>query len=137
VTAFVDTSAFYAATDRGDSSHERAKTLIAEEAALVTSDHVLVETWFLLRSRGGRAAAELFWQGLRSGVARVESVLSADLDRAWEIGESFPDQDFSLVDRTSFALMQRIGVATAISFDDDFAIYRFGRSRERAFEVRR
>lgn len=137
MTVFVDTSAFYAAADRGDSSHGRAKALIDQAEALVTSDHVLVETWFLLRSRGGRAAAELFWQGLRSGLAKVESVLSADLDLAWRIGEAFPDQDFSLVDRTSFALMQRLGVVTAISFDDDFAIYRFGRSRERAFEVRR
>ncbi len=54
---------------------------------------------------------------------------------AWSIGESFPYQGFSIVDRTSFAVMQRRGVLRVASFDGDFAIYRFGPRRERAFEV--
>jgi predicted nucleic acid-binding protein len=41
------------------------------------------------------------------------------------------------VDRTSFAIMERLGIASAASFDDDFSIYRFGSKRQRAFEVRR
>jgi len=32
-------------------------------------------------------------------------------------------QDFSIVDRTSFAIMERLGLSHAASFDDDFAIY--------------
>jgi len=62
---------------------------------------------------------------------------SADLDVAWEIGQEFPDQDFSLVDRTSFAVMRRLGLTRVASFDDHFAIYRYGRARERALEVLR
>ena len=62
-------------------------------------------------------------------------VFLADLERAWSIGLDFPDQAFSIVDRTSFAVMQRMGVLRAASFDDDFAIFRFGSRRERAFEV--
>jgi predicted nucleic acid-binding protein len=57
------------------------------------------------------------------------------MNAAWAIGESFPDQKFSIVDRTSFAVMERLGITRAASFDDDFAIYRYGRSRERAFEI--
>jgi len=72
---------------------------------------------------------------LRSGAARIEPVGPADLERAWSIGRDFPDQGFSIVDRTSFAVMQRLGVLRAASFDDDFAIVRFGSRRERAFEV--
>jgi predicted nucleic acid-binding protein len=60
-----------------------------------------------------------------------------DLDAAWRIGEAFPDQDFSIVDRTSFAVMERLGIASVASFDDHFSIYRFGPRRERAFDVRR
>jgi predicted nucleic acid-binding protein len=62
-------------------------------------------------------------------------VTFADLDIAWSIGEVFPDQDFSIVDRTSFVVMQRLGIYRVASFDSDFAIYRFGPRRERAFEV--
>ena len=33
--------------------------------------------------------------------------------------------------------MRRLGVQRAVSLDDDFAIFRFGPRRERAFEVLR
>jgi predicted nucleic acid-binding protein len=101
----------------------------------VTSDHVLVETWFLLAHRIGRSAAERYWEAIRGGVARVEPVTAADLETAYAIGETFPDQDFSIVDRTSFAVMQRLGVLRAATLDQHFAIFRFGRDRSRAFEI--
>lgn len=134
---FVDSSAFYAAVDDSDANHPRATELLSAGDDLVTTDHVLVETWLLMRSRGSRAGAERFWQALRAGVASVETVLAGDLDAAWRIGEAFPDQAFSIVDRTSFAVMERLGITTVASFDVDFAIYRFGLRRERAFDVRR
>jgi predicted nucleic acid-binding protein len=70
-------------------------------------------------------------------MAAVEHVLRADLDNAWQIGEEFPDQGFSLVDRTSFAVMERLGISRVASFDSHFAVYRFGPRRSRAFEVLR
>lgn len=103
--------------------------------SLVTSDHVLVETWLLLRHRLGERAAERFWEGLRSGVATIEPVVAADLEVAWEIQDRFSDQGFSIVDCTSFAVMQRLGIRRAATFDDDFAVFRFGKRRERAFEI--
>jgi uncharacterized protein len=137
VSAFVDTSAWYAATDAGDRSHQRATALLSDEERLVTSDHVLVETWLLVASRGHRTAADGFWGRLRGGVADIESVTASDLATAWAIGEAFEDQDFSIVDRTSFAVMERLGVHRAISFDNDFAVYRFGKGRRQAFTVLR
>jgi len=137
VSLFVDTSAWYAAADRSDRSHRRAKAVLAVDETLVTTDHVLVETWVLLRHRLGRAAAERFWEGLRAGAAEVEAVAAADLAVAWAAGESFPDQDFSIVDRTSFAVMQRLGLRRVAAFDDDFSVFRFGRGRRQAFEVLR
>jgi predicted nucleic acid-binding protein len=102
---------------------------------LVTTDRILVETWALIRHRMGRQAAERFWEGVRFGAATVEMVRAADLDSAWEIGRSYRDQDFSIVDRTSFAAMRRLGIEHAASLDDDFAIFRFGPNRRRAFTV--
>jgi predicted nucleic acid-binding protein len=60
---------------------------------------------------------------------------AADLEVAWAIGQAFDDRDFSIVDRTSFAVMQRLGVPRAASFDRDFAVYWFGPGRRQAFEV--
>lgn len=133
-TLFVDTSAFYAAVDRGDGSHDRAITMLGGGDRLLTSDHVLIETWLLLRYRLGRHVAERFWAAVRGGSAGIEPVGDGDLEAAWAIGEALLDQDFSIVDRTSFAV-QRLGVLRVASFDDDFAIFRFGSRRERAFEV--
>jgi len=135
MSLFVDTAAWYAAADGGDRSHDRAKQVLAAGERLVTSDHVLAETWTLLRYRLGRPAAERFWEGLRSGAAALEVVGAADLEAAWAIGEAFPDQDFSITDRTSFAVMQRLGIERVASFDDHFAIYRYGRNRKRSFTV--
>ena len=101
----------------------------------MTSDHILVETWLLLAHRLGSDPAERFWGALRSGAASVEPVTLGDLEVAFSIGESFPDQDFSIVDRASFAIMQRLGVFRAATLDGHFAIFRFGRERRRAFEI--
>jgi predicted nucleic acid-binding protein len=98
---------------------------------------VLIETWTLLRYRIRRQAAERFWDALRNGVAVIEPVIAADLEAAWQIGTAFRDQDFSIVDRTSFAVMRRLGIERAASFDDDFAIFRFGPNRRHAFSILR
>jgi len=135
LSVFVDSSVFYAAIDAGDSGHSRARDVLGSGESLITTDHVLVETWLLLRGRAGKPAADRFWASVRAGSVTLELVMPSDLEAAWAIGESFPDQDFSIVDRTSFAVMQRIGVHRAASLDSDFAIFRFGRRRERAFEI--
>lgn len=135
MTIFVDSSIFMAAADRSERRSRDAKDLLQSADALVTSDHVLVETWLLLLRRLGFQAAERFWEGIRAGVARVELVGHGDVEVAWRIGELFADQHFSLVDRTSFAVMERLGVHRAASFDSHFSIYRFGARRDRAFTV--
>lgn len=135
MTLFVDTSTFYAAADIGDVNHARAAAIIDSGQRLLTSDHVLLESWLLIRRRLGADAAKRYWGEIRAGAVSLEVVLAADLEVAWSIGEMFLDQDFSVVERTSFAVMQRLGLHRATSFDDDYAIYRYGPRRERAFEV--
>ena len=137
MSVFVDTSVWFGAANIRDRLNARAKNILADIAAPVLTDHVLVETWRLLHARVHRQAAEHFWLGIRRGAAQLEKVLAADLEAAWAIGEAFPDQDFSIVDRTSFAVMERLGLARAASFDDHFAVYRYGRNRDRAFEILR
>ena len=57
------------------------------------------------------------------------------MEDAWAIGQRYPDQDFSLTDRTSFALMERLQIHDVASFDTDFAVYRFGGNKTGAFRI--
>ena len=138
MSVFVDTSAWYAAADRHDVHHDRATERLSEFSRdLLTSDHVLVETWFLASNRLGVDVAETLLNAIRAGRARVEIATGADLENAARIHEAFPDQEFSIVDRTSWSVMQRLGMREAISFDRDYSIFRFGRDGRQAFTVHR
>jgi predicted nucleic acid-binding protein len=135
---FVDTGAFYAFADSDDAHHAAATTTFLARGGrgdLVTSDHVVVETWLLMRARLGARAAMRFWDGLESGVVKVLGVTSVDLTRAREIARVWADQDFSLVDCTSFAVMERRKIAEAFAFDSHFRVFRLGADRKRAFRV--
>lgn len=134
---FIDTSAWFAAANARDNHNADAKRLFAQIALPVTTDYVLVETWALLNTRVGYRAAEQFWGNIRRGVADLERVAASDLEAAWTIGDLYRDQLFSIVDRTSFAVMERLGIRRAASFDQDFLIYRYGRFRDQAFEIMR
>lgn len=135
MTVFVDSSVWFAAAVVRDQDNARAKSILQSTWDHITTDHVLVETWLLLNSRYGREVAERFWDQIQRGGVGVEIVTMADLQAAWAIGAAFPDQAFSIVDRTSFAVMERLGIVRAASFDNDFAVYRYGRARDKAFEV--
>jgi predicted nucleic acid-binding protein len=135
MSLFVDTSIWYAAADSSDRSNAAAKAILKSGEPLVTSDHVLVETWTLLHHRLGTKAAERFWDALRSGIATMEPVKLGDLEVAWEIGLAWRDQDFSIVDRTSFAVLRRLGIDRVASLDEHFAIFRFGPKRRHSFTV--
>ena len=65
----------------------------------------------------------------------IEPVGMADLEAAWEIGLGWRDQDFSIVDRTSFAVMRRLGIEEVASLDEHFAVFRFGPKRRQSFHV--
>ena len=135
MSLFVDTSIWYAAADSSDRSNARAKVILKSGETLVTSDHVLVETWTLLHHKLDRRAAERFWEGLRSGIAVIEAVTLADLEVAWDIGVSWHDQEFSIVDRTSFAVMGVSVIDRVGSFDAHFSVFRFGPKRRQSFHV--
>jgi len=135
MSLFVDTSIWYSASDSSDRSNARSTAILKSGETLVTSDHVLIETLTLLHHKLARKAAERFWEGLRSGIAAIETVTLADLEIAWDIGVSWRDQDFSIVDRTSFAVMRRLGIDRVASLDAHFAVFRFGPKRRESLHV--
>ena len=134
MSLFVDTSIWYAAVDASDVDNARARRILSACEDLITTDHVLVETWRLVHHRIGRKQAEKFWEGLR-GSAWIEIVGTADLEAAWQMGQSWRDQDFSIINRTSFAVMLRLGMGRAASLDEHFAVFRFGPKRRQSFAI--
>lgn len=122
---FVDTGAFVALDVRRDRHHRAAAdaltALIERGPRFVASNYVFGETYTTLLARSGRQAAIQWGRRMRAG-AQIEFVpIDQELeDSAWEILEQHPDKDWSYVDATSFALMEREGINTAFAFDDHF-----------------
>lgn len=134
---FVDTSIWYAAADDGDANSEVARSLLSEHSgSLVTSDLVLAELWNLVNARLNHRAANQVVAAIAAGIARVECATEADLGAAAAALADFSDQAFSLTDRTSWALMERLAMTDALALDADFRVYRYGPQRRRAFAVR-
>jgi predicted nucleic acid-binding protein len=113
VSILVDTGAWYAVADSSDRHHEIARRFYAEHAGrtpLVTTDLILAESWTLLSSHLGRQAAFTFWEALRETRTPILTAEQTDLEAAWHILQAYPDQSFSLVDCTTFAIMERFAI---------------------------
>lgn len=139
MTIFLDTNVLVATALVRDQHHRRAREVVrslsTEDA--FTTDHVVVEGWFLINARVGWGEAMRFWWSVRELPISLETVTIPDLERAHAIAEIWSDQHFDLVDCTSFAVMERLGCRRAASFDVDFAVYRYGARRDKAFDILR
>src|SRR6266446_2457398 len=126
---FVDTSAYFALLDADDANHAQARTishrLIAEGWRLFTTSFVLAETHALLLNRLSQHLATRFLQDMEQSPTTLVWVTPADVQRAKAIIYQYDDKDFSLTDAASFAVMERIRVPAAFTFDRHFAQYGF------------
>jgi len=125
----VDSAAYFALADRRAADHERAtlirSRLIAERRQLLTTNFIVAETHALMLSRLGRDLAARFLRGIdRSGTTYVR-VRMADERRAREIIFTHTDKDYSYTDATSFAVMERLRIGAAFTFDRHFVQYGF------------
>ncbi len=121
---FVDTSFWVALRNRRDSHHLLALELFDDHAArgLVTSNHILGETWTCLRRKAGHAASVGFLNAVEHSrtfrVLRIEPNLEEEAI-AWL--RRHDEREYSFVDATSFALMRAVKIQEALAFDGDFA----------------
>lgn len=119
---FVDTSAWFAYANRADREHRAVGAVLRSLAGrLTTSNFVLDETLTLCRYRLGHAAAMRVGEALqRSAEVDLVRVTAADERSAWTLFGERPDQRYSFTDCTSFVLMRRLGIGTALALDADF-----------------
>lgn len=107
MSILVDPGAWYALADTADRHHQEARRLYTDRAtqvAFATTDLILAETWSLIHAHLGRPAALAFWQGLRDAQIPIITVDLVDMEAAWRIIQTVPDQLFSFVDCTTFAV---------------------------------
>jgi predicted nucleic acid-binding protein len=125
-SVFVDTSAFVALRNSAEAEHEQARAalsrLLSEGAVLFTSNYVFAETYTALMVRVSRGEAIEWGRRFRASGAielvRLDQGIEGD---AWEILERHGDKDWSYVDATSFALIERDGGGEAFAFDAHFS----------------
>jgi uncharacterized protein len=119
---FADTSFWFGLQERRDGRHQDARALVARGIGRVlTTNHVVGETWTLIRRRSGHAAAVGFLDRLALlpdvEVIHVDGPIEAD---AWRWLRGRPEREYSFVDATSFAVMRRRRIREALAFDGDF-----------------
>jgi predicted nucleic acid-binding protein len=123
VTAFVDTSALYAAIDSDDGAHAAVAPALVElldRDWLVTSSYVVVEATALVQSRLGMPATRDLLEELVPALDVVwvdEDVHGAAVAAHLAAGR----RDVSLVDHVSFEVMRRRGIRAALTVDRHFA----------------
>jgi predicted nucleic acid-binding protein len=128
---FVDTAAFFALADATQADHPAATRiqmrLIRERWETFTSNFVVAEIHALVLRRRGRVDAfqllERMDRSVTSGRMNLVRVEPEDELKARDIIRQYDDKDFSLTDATSFAVMERLGIPTAFTFDRNFAQY--------------
>jgi predicted nucleic acid-binding protein len=127
---FVDSSAYFALKAVNDTNHEIARTpayqLVETRRRLFTTNLVVAETHALMLNRLGYLDA-LSWllDIIDSPGTTIVRVSLRDERRALEILRRYDDTTFSLTDATSFAVMERLHITRAFSFDQDFDQYGF------------
>ena len=74
----------------------------------------------MLYKLGHETARELGEELWAQKYANVVYISQADQRAAWEIFKRYDDKEFSFTDCTSFAVMERMGLLYAFTFDEHF-----------------
>ena len=128
-TVLVDSSTFFALTWERESRHTDAiatfERLARGRARLFTTNFVLAEAQALILNRSRRPdVATDFLAGLyREPDIGIVRVTEGDEARGLAILHTYRDKLFSFTDTTSFAVMERLGIRHAFTFDADFRQY--------------
>jgi hypothetical protein len=97
-----------------------------QQRPLYITNHVVGETYTLMRMRVGHAPAQQFLRKIReSALVRRVFVQEAWEEEAELLLARYADQDFSYIDATSFVTMHRLRISEAFTFDHHFLVAGF------------
>jgi uncharacterized protein len=121
---FVDTSFWVALRNRRDTHHTGARELLSSSdlRPLLTTNHVIGETWTFLRRRAGHDSAIAFLDVIgRSERLAIEHVTERLEDQALRWLRRQDEREYSFVGATSFQVMSASRIDSALTFDADFS----------------
>lgn len=121
-SVFVDTGYILALVNENDQHHAEALLLSEryDSQPVVVTDAVLLEIGNAL-SRIDRGAAVQVIQDLRESRGSTVVPLTPELfDSAFDLYRRHTDKQWGLVDCVSFVVMRRMGLTTALAFDQHF-----------------
>ena len=124
---FVDTSAWFSFLSKSDRNHDKIKNiyqkLLENNNNLVLSNHVLGETFTLIRYNVKNSDLAFKFIDLVNKSIMINKIFIEEKTdkKAIKILENYKDQQFSYVDATSFAVMNKLELKYALSLDTHFA----------------
>jgi predicted nucleic acid-binding protein len=118
---------------RRDANHEAAVRLWALGQGILTTNHVVGETWTFLRRRDGHPSAVAFLDAVEATdwltVIHVDEATEREI-QTWL--RRHDERVYSFVDATSFAVMRRERLREALAFGGDFSAAGFLEARPEA-----
>lgn len=129
---FVDTGAWFALQVIDDRYHSIAREvfpkLLKSYQTLVTTNHVIGETYTLLRTSKGFSAAWRFLETLEKSPRVQRIFVSSRIEQdVYPLLQRYSEHPFSFVDGVSFCIMKKEEISHAFAFDRHFAIAGFTR----------
>lgn len=126
INIFIDSAAFKAVFDAKDDFHYPAWRYWNEDVStsrkLITTNFILDESLTLFRAHLGKQYALELYKNILGNHDKIllERITQVDELDAWSYFEKLPGRGISFTDCTSFAVMKRLGIKQAFTFDEDF-----------------
>ena len=119
---FVDTSAWFSFINKDDPQHERVTQYLKDfTGVLITSNFIFDEIVTLVLIRSDHKKAVKIGSVLKDPtIVRLITLSLEDEELAWDYFKQADDKTFSFTDCTSFILMKRLHITTALSLDSHF-----------------
>jgi uncharacterized protein len=122
----IDSSFLYALFHSNDKNHVAAANFVFNSTDFpLVPDVTLPEVSFLFLRDVGHYELRQFMKSLGDASIEFQPISIVDIQRAYEIAETYASAQFDLVDCCIMALSERLNITQVCTFDRrDFAIFR-------------